>query len=279
MEQYWHALTLAALPALGNYVVGLFAEFVPGVSRYLGQALQLAAGIVLAVVGVELMPRVITASPPWVIVLAFIGGALLAVSVDKALDLLSDCTGEHDDSQRPWMVYFAVATDFFNDGLMIGTATTISANLGLLLAVGQVSADAPKGFATIASFQDAEVPQARRLLISATFAIPVLAGATIGYWLIRGEPELPKLALLDFTAAVLTLTAVEHLMVQAHERRLNTTLHELILPAGFALVGCYRPTWTRRRLTTRPTRRSWRRPTCLQLRHYERPARTTLPSP
>jgi zinc transporter, ZIP family len=39
----------------------------------LSLALHLAAGIVLAVVGLELMPEALRADPPWVPILAFLG--------------------------------------------------------------------------------------------------------------------------------------------------------------------------------------------------------------
>lgn len=39
---------------------------------------------------------------------------------------------------------------------MIGAGTTIRAGLGLLLAVAQVPADVPEGFATIANFRAKE---------------------------------------------------------------------------------------------------------------------------
>ena len=64
MEEYFIVLSLVLLPAGGNFLGGLLAEFINVSQRVLSLALHAAAGIVLAVVGVELMPRVLEANPP-----------------------------------------------------------------------------------------------------------------------------------------------------------------------------------------------------------------------
>lgn len=234
MNDYLIAVALAAMPALGNFTGGMIAEITTVSKRMLSLALHAAAGIVVAVVGVELMPRVIQAKPPWVIVAAFLLGGAVAVVVDVVIDRLQERSGGSGDT-GPWMIYFGVATDLFSDGLMIGAGSTISFGLGLILALGQVSADLPEGFATIASFKSTEMSRLRRVTLSASFALPTLLGATVGYWLVRGRPELLKLTLLSFTAAILTAAAVEDMITQAHQKEEDTRLQEFVFIAGFAL--------------------------------------------
>lgn len=55
------------------------------------------------------------------------------------------------------MVYVAVATDLFADGLLLGTGSAVSTQLGVALALGQVLADIPEGFSVIANFRDKSV--------------------------------------------------------------------------------------------------------------------------
>jgi ZIP family zinc transporter len=47
-------LALALLPAAGNFAGGVLAELIPTSRRTLSRALHVAAGIIVAVVGVEL---------------------------------------------------------------------------------------------------------------------------------------------------------------------------------------------------------------------------------
>ena len=235
MDEFLLVLALAAMPALGNSIGGALAEVITVSPRLLSLALHLAAGIVLAVVGVELMPQVLEASQSWVIVLAFLAGGGFAVGLDVLIGKLQKRVGGAEGNTGPWLIFAGVAVDLFSDGLLIGTGSTISLGLGLLLALGQVAADLPEGFATIASFKATVPSRRKRLLLAASFILPILLGATIGYWLVRGRPELLKLGLLSFTAAILTATAVEEIIGEAHETAADARWEELLFIAGFAL--------------------------------------------
>ena len=80
-----------------------------------------------------------------------------------------------------------------------------------------------------------------RLVLSAAFAMPILLGATLGYWGMRGQPELYKLMLLTFTAGVLTTLVVEELVPEAHEEaggaENESRLAPLVFVTGFALFA------------------------------------------
>lgn len=62
MEGFVLVLVLAALPAAGSFLGGLAAQLVEVSERALSLTLHLAAGIVMAVVGLELMPEALGAS-------------------------------------------------------------------------------------------------------------------------------------------------------------------------------------------------------------------------
>lgn len=238
MNGFLAVLALAALPALGNFAGGVLADRVRVSPRVLSYALHAAAGIVFAVVGVELMPQALDAEPVWLVVLLFVAGGGFAVLVDwimGAVRLRSRTgTAEAGAEARPWAIYFGVAVDLFSDGVMIGAGSTISPRLGLLLALGQVPADIPEGFATIATFKAQGMARRRRLLLAASFAIPILLGATISYFALRGQAEIYKMGLLAFTAGILLTVAVEEIVVEAHLEE-DGRAASLFLVGGFAL--------------------------------------------
>lgn len=153
MEEYLIALALSALPAIGNFIGGLIAEYYRVSTRLLSLALHGAGGIVLAVVGVELLPQILQTKPPWVVILCFFAGGAFFVALDRAIHLVQTRLGKAQGNTAAWAIFFGVAVDLFSDGLLIGTGSTISLGLGTLLALGQVSADIPEGFATIATFK------------------------------------------------------------------------------------------------------------------------------
>ncbi|MFC4171554.1 ZIP family metal transporter [Microvirga sp. GCM10011540] len=231
MNPYLQVLALALLPALGNFAGGAVAELLKTSRQTLSRALHVAAGIVVAVVSTELMPEALEGAAPWLVVLGFCLGGATFILLDWGIERFSG--GE--EVSGPWMVYAAVFIDLFSDGLMIGVGSVVSFSLALVLAIGQVTADIPEGFATIANFRDKGVKRSTRLLLSASFVIATLLGASIGYWLLRDQSESLKLTALAFTAGLLILAAIEEMLGEAHEAADDTRYTAAFFIGGFAL--------------------------------------------
>ncbi len=141
-------------------------------ARALNIALHAAAGIVLAVVAVEVMPRALDSLSGWTVGIAFLSGGALYMGLEALVSRLQS-RDAGDAETRTWMVSFAVATDLFADGLLIGAGSAISLGLGLLLALAQVLADVPEGYAVIANLRDKGIPHRRPIHFSVSFAVPV----------------------------------------------------------------------------------------------------------
>ncbi len=236
MDEYLKVLAFAAMPAAGNFMGGVLAEVFTVSDRTLSLALHLAAGIVLAVIGLELMPQALEVNLPWVPVLAFLGGGVFFLLIDRAIDYVRSRFGGEGTGGSMWSIYFGVAVDLFSDGIMIGAGSTVATSVGFLLALGQLPADIPEGFATIATFKNKSTTRGKRLLLSASFAIPILLGATVGYWGVRNGSDLLKFSLLAFTAGILLLVSVEEMLTEAHQRP-ESNWAAISLVSGFALFA------------------------------------------
>ena len=236
LEGFLLVLALAALPAAGNFAGGLGSELVNVSERALSLALHLAAGIVLAVVGLELMPEALYARPAWVPILAFVVGGVAFIGLERAIGFVQAQLGAREESKGPLAIFSGVSLDLFSDGVMIGTGTVINPSLGLLLAVGQVPADIPEGFAAVATLRRAGIGRGKRLAMAAGFAIPILLGATLGYFALRGAPELVTVSVLAVTGGALTSVVVEEMITEAHGGD-TSRLGPVFLTAGFALFA------------------------------------------
>ena len=227
-------LGLALLPALGNFGGGLLAEWLRPSQKTLNRALHAAAGIILAVIAVEVMPEALQGVSAWLLALAFLlgGGAYLLVQAGIERWQESKPGGA---GAGAWMVYLAVATDLMGDGLLIGAGSAVSNQLALVLALGQVLADIPEGFAVIANFRAKGIGRWKRLLISASFAVPVLGAAVLAYYALRGQSETVKMAALVFVAGLYTLAAVEDMLREAHESAEDSRWSAASFLFGFAL--------------------------------------------
>ncbi|ARS38054.1 MULTISPECIES: ZIP family metal transporter [Pontibacter] len=236
MNDYLQVLLYAAMPALGNFFGGVLAEVFKVSEKTLSLALHTAAGIVLAVIGLELMPQALEAEQPFIPVLAFVAGSVFFVFLDQGVGYVQSRFGGESKKgmSAAIAIYIGVAIDLFSDGIMIGTGSTVAASLGLLLAIGQVPADIPEGFATIATFKSKGVKRGKRLLLSASFAIPIFLGATVGYWGVKDSKEVVKLSLLAFVAGILLTVSIEEMLTEAHDRP-DSKWAAFALAGGFAL--------------------------------------------
>ena len=227
-------LGLALLPALGNFAGGLLSEWLRPSQQTLNRALHAAAGIIIAVIAVEVMPEALRGASMWLLALSFLlgGGAYLLMEAGIERWQRSKESGA---GAGAWMVYVAVATDLLGDGLLIGAGSAVSSKMALLLALGQVLADIPEGFAVIANFRDKGVSRTKRLMLSASFALPVVGAAVLAYFALRGQSESIKMAALVFVAGLYALAAVEDMLREAHESAEDSRWSAVSFLAGFAL--------------------------------------------
>lgn len=234
MQEFLFALTLSALPVVSNFIGAMIAEALPSSKQTLGLALHAAAGVLLAIASTELIPRVVIAKPVWATILAlFLGGAFF-VWVNQLFNLSKNRLRGIDLNTVSLAIFLSIAIDLFGDGLMIGTSLTIAPHLGVVLASGRVVAHIPEGFVTNTAFKSQNMPRTKRFLLLAAFIIPVWLGATLGYWGLRGQADLPKLIVLAFTTGTLITAIAEEIIPEAHQTQ-DTNWSILTFIGSFAL--------------------------------------------
>lgn len=235
MNPFLTAVLFSLLPIAGNLLGAAIAEVAPVSDRSLSYALHAAAGVVLGVVGIELMPEALATEQPALPIAAFVAGGAFFIGIDAVTDAVADRFGG-DDATSPWLIYLGVSVDLFSDGIMIGAGTVVASSLGLLLAIGQTPADLPEGFAVAATFRARGVPRRTRLLMSLAFAVPVLVGVTLGYFAVRDASDVVRFSLLAFTAGVLTTVVVEEIVPESHAGT-HPRFAAMALVGGFALFA------------------------------------------
>ena len=223
-------LLLAALPGAGVAAGGLLAEVTPQSKRWLNWSLHAAAGIVIAIATVEVFPEALDLLSRWTVGIAFAVGGLAYLAMQMLVQRRAAGGGS-----RMWMIFLAVVTDLFGDGLLIGAGTAVSASLGVTLAIGQVLANVPEGFASISTFRANDVSRKRRLRLTAAFIVPALGAALIGFLLLRGRPESWQYSALVAVAGLYTVAAFEDIIQEAHEAADDSRRATMALVAGFVL--------------------------------------------
>ncbi len=236
MNSIWMVMGLALLPAVGNFAGGLLAEFTATQSIRLNKALHAAAGIVIAVIAIELMPEALSVLSGWTIGVAFGLGGIAYIGIGAAVEKVQHAQGKHSSARLGmWMIYIAVAIDLFSDGLLIGTGSAVSSSMALVLTLGQVLADLPEGYATIANMKEKGIERSKRMMLSALFVVPVLSAAVLAYYVLRDQSEAWKMGSLAFTAGLLAVAAVEDIISEAHESAEDSRWSIVAFTGGFVL--------------------------------------------
>lgn len=240
MSDFFGILAVALLPAAGNIAGTAVAELAKTPRWVIGAALHAAAGVAVALVSIDLMPRVLETTPAWLLVALFGAGAAFSVLMAQAVKTLRRFVA--GGSAGAWMVYMATAVDLLSDGLMTGVSSAVSAELGLLLALSQVVANIPGGFATIANFHAQGVKRSVRLIAAGSLILPVMIGAGVGYYLLRGTGAGVQNAALAVIVGVLLVTTMEDLVPEADKPGASRAVSTSSLVGGFgffALLASY----------------------------------------
>ncbi|MGR6969627.1 ZIP family metal transporter [Streptomyces cynarae] len=205
--------------------------------------LGLAGGLMLGVVGLDLLPEALRAAGTEVFgvpaaLLLFVGGFLLAHLVERLLAARRAAHGaaDHDHHRAPEVGLTAAAAMVGHsamDGVAIGAAFQVGGGMGLAVALAVIAHDFADGFNTFTL--TSLYGNARRKAVAMLFAdalAPVLGAASTAFlaipeWFLGGYLGL-------FGGVLLYLAAAEILPEAHHEHPAHTTL--LCTVAGTAFI-------------------------------------------
>lgn len=174
-----------------------------------------AAGMVFAVVAVELLPQVRRdASPLW-IALGFTAGVAAMLGVRR---LEGKPEEKGDSGGWPWGLLIALGVDVFIDGLLLGLGFSVGGKQGVMLASALAAELLCLGLTASATLKQSM--GGRRAIViatTATIAAPFLAGSLLGGSLLQGLSGNFLGGVISFGCAALLYLVTEELLVEAHE--------------------------------------------------------------
>lgn len=201
--------------------------------------LGLAGGLMLGVVGLDLLPEALEAAGDDVFgvpagLLLFVGGFLLAHLVERLLAVRRAAHGA--DERAPQVGLTAAAAmvgHSLMDGIAIGAAFQVGGGMGAAVAVAVITHDFADGFNTytITSLYGNDKPKAVAMLVADAFAPMAGAASTLLFTL---PAELLGGYLGFFSGVLLYLAAAEILPEAHHDHPARSTL--LCTVAGVAFI-------------------------------------------
>ena len=239
LATFAQVMTYACLPAAGSLIGAILAELARPPRWVIGAALHGAAGIAIALIAIDLMPRVLAELSVPAMLPAFLAGALASLGLAYSIRAFYR-GGQH--AVGAFMVYGAIGADLFADGLVTGAGSAAALSLGLLLAASQLFANIPGGYAANANLQAYVSCRRTRLLTATLLTVPIFVSAGGGYFLVRGAAEPIQSAALAFIIGLLMLTTIEDMVAEGDAPRPPRWSSTLAFAAGFiglALSSAY----------------------------------------
>jgi ZIP family zinc transporter len=211
-----YAAAAAAAFSVGG-AIGAWRRVSPRVTSWL---LHFAAGVVFAVLAVELLPQVRTLASGGVLPIAvgFAGGAIAMVLLGWAALLTA---------RGPGGLILATAIDIALDGVLIGVGFAGVPRAAKLVALGIAIELVPLGLSVAAALRQGGQTAARTLATCGALALLPLAGAAASASLAEHAPQHILAGMLAFGAAALLYLVTEELLIEAHEHpqgRFDTAL-------------------------------------------------------
>ncbi|MBD0709956.1 MULTISPECIES: ZIP family metal transporter [unclassified Streptomyces] len=242
---------MAVVVALGAFLMTLFGGWVAQrVTDRRHLVLGLAGGLMLGVVGLDLLPEALGAAGSEVFgvpeaLLLFVGGFLLAHGVERLLavrrashgaDWGTEHGGTRGKSERAPQVGLTAAAAMVGhslmDGIALGAAFQVGGGMGATVALAVVTHDFADGFNTytLTSLYGNDRRKALGMLLVDALAPLVGAGSTLLFTL----PEELLGAYLGFFGGVLLYLAAAEILPEAHhDHPAHSTLLCTVTGVGF----------------------------------------------
>ena len=112
---------------------GGIAVFIKAGGNFRSLILHFAAGVVISVAGIEILPDIMDQHSPYMMSLGFVFGAAIMIGTKKL-------TSKNESNQQvknkiPWTLITAIGIDLFIDGLLLGVGFAAGNKEGILLSI------------------------------------------------------------------------------------------------------------------------------------------------
>ncbi|MFF4449688.1 ZIP family metal transporter [Streptomyces sp. NPDC001502] len=236
---------MAVIVALGAFLMTLAGGWAAQrVTDRRHLVLGLAGGLMLGVVGLDLLPEALHAAGGEVFgvplaLLLFVGGFLVAHVVERLLAVRQAAHGAEDGGRTPQVGLTAAAAmvgHSLADGVALGAAFQVGGGMGVAVALAVITHDFADGFNTytLTSLYGNDRRKALMMLFADAVAPVVGAASTLLFTL----PEEPLGAYLGFFGGVLLYLASAEILPEAHHKHpaLSTLMCTVGGVAGIWLV-------------------------------------------
>jgi zinc transporter, ZIP family len=213
---HWQSISYSLLPVIAAIAGAAITTLRPPGPRVRSALQHFAAGVVFAVVAVELMPDVIRQHKPMAVIIGFTLGIGLMLGI-RLLTRRAEEKAAPAQGSLPTAMLAAIGTDILIDGFLIGIGFAAGAKEGKLLTFALTAELLSLGLALAVSLRESGIRHAKVIVTTSLLAVLLVVGTVLGETILRGIPETWMEIVLSFGLAALLYLVTEELLVEAHE--------------------------------------------------------------
>lgn len=228
-------LIAIAGPLIGS-VIGVIKQPSAGVMY---NFLSFAAGVMLAISFIELIPQSIIVSSILICVIGIIIGALIMLGVDKIIPHLHPAMGSQEQGKNLRIVAIYLLTGIFlhhlPEGIAMGIGIITDIKHSFIIALAIAIHDIPEGICTSAPYYYSTKKRLKAFLLSLSTAIPSVIGFLFAYYFFSIlSVEFVGLLTAATAGIMIYISADELIPVSCSKMTNHSTIFSLIL--GVLLV-------------------------------------------
>lgn len=224
-------------PILGS-LIGIWKK--PS-DRFMFNMLSFAAGVMLAISFLELIPEAIEFSNILTACLGITIGALAMWGVDKVIPHLHPgfCSQEQGCSLKKTSVYLILGIFLHNfpEGMAIASGEVIGGSAMILIALAIAIHNIPEGICTSAPFYKVTKKRLKSFLVSSSTAIPIVIGFFVAKFIFTSIGNSSIGFIVAATAGLMIYISADELIpTSCKKNQGHTTIFSLILGILFVIL-------------------------------------------
>lgn len=183
---------LILISLLGPIVGSLSGVLKKPSNVFMFNMLSFAAGVMLAISFLELIPESIQLSSTWICILGVTAGALVMYFLDKIIPHLHPSLNLQEQGcnlkRTATYLFLGIFMHNFPEGMAIAVGLTSNLKMSMIVALAIMIHDIPEGICTAAPYYYCTKKRLKSFLISASTAIPTIIGLLAFYYFSKYIP-------------------------------------------------------------------------------------------
>jgi zinc transporter, ZIP family len=234
-------LYLIILLGLAGPIIGsLIGVLKKPSENFMFNMLAFAAGVMLAISFLELIPSSIRLSQLWICSIGILAGVLAMYSLDKILPHIHPtlCRPESGSAFEKTSIFLMVGIFLHNfpEGMAMAAGTFNGAKDALIVALAIAIQSIPEGICTSAPYYYCTKKRLKSFLLSSSTAIPLILGFLLTRFFLQGMPPMITGFIIAATAGVMVYISADELIPVSCCKHGDSSSHSTIFSLIFGIL-------------------------------------------